>query len=381
MCHPSTFDNRVFDPTPLRTLARVYIINGIPSVRAAAVVEGRLHSLASGSLPVKNMLVLSTGRCSSPSCGSTFQSWRNSGNPRLGRGLRGANVGGDAGAQEALPWLKRSARVMASSVEAPGSDAVDSVNAVNAVNAGTAGKSATMGTSPRRQAARNVKQEKATYQVAAIAASSFVVASAIVATYLRISWHLDHDESFPYFDLLSTCLLAIGGMVGMEMYARVVHRHAWHDYQPGWLIHKSHHEPRTGPFELNDVYAIVNALPAIGLTGYGFLREDVVGGVCFGLGLGITLFGMAYMFVHDGLVHKRFPVGPVKDVPGLRRIAVAHRMHHMDDFQGYPYGMFLGPSELEAAGYGPALDRLVEKELEKEGRLRREQAVNARSER
>ena len=165
------------------------------------------------------------------------------------------------------------------------------------------------------------------------------------------------------------------------MYARVVHRHAWHDYQPGWLIHKSHHEPRTGPFELNDVYAIVNALPAIGLTGYGFLREDVVGGVCFGLGLGITLFGMAYMFVHDGLVHKRFPVGPEKDVPGLRRIAVAHRMHHMDDFQGYPYGMFLGPSELEAAGYGPALDRLVEKELEKEGRLRREQAVNARSER
>ena len=114
--------------------------------------------------------------------------------------------------------------------------------------------------SPRRlqhQQQRNVRREKATYQVAAIAASSFVVASAVVATYLRISQHLDDTHPFPYVDLLSTCLLAVGGMVGMEMYARVVHRWAWHEFVPGWSIHRSHHEPRTGAFELNDLYAIV----------------------------------------------------------------------------------------------------------------------------
>ena len=43
----------------------------------------------------------------------------------------------------------------------------------------------------------------------------------------------------------------------MEMYARVVHRWAWHEFVPGWSIHRSHHEPRTGAFELNDLYAIV----------------------------------------------------------------------------------------------------------------------------
>lgn len=290
----------------------------------------------------------SVGRCASPLLRGGFQSYKNGGRWRHGPTIEVAGFG-----------TSRQGLTRAAADEA----AADERGTLDR----RSGKS--------RRAARNVKQEKATYQFAAIAASSFVIASAIVATYLRISWHLDHDQAFPYFDLLSTCLLAIGGMVGMEMYARVVHRHAWHEYQPGWLIHKSHHEPRTGPFELNDVYAIVNAVPAIVLTGYGFLREDMVGGVCFGLGLGITLFGMAYMFVHDGLVHKRFPVGPVKDVPGLRRIAVAHRMHHMDDFQGYPYGMFLGPSELEAAGFGADLDRLVEKELEKEGRVRREQAM------
>jgi hypothetical protein len=38
------------------------------------------------------------------------------------------------------------------------------------------------------------------------------------------------------------------------------------------------------------------------------------------------VFGMAYMFVHDGLVHRRFPVGPIANVPYLRRVAAAHQV-------------------------------------------------------
>jgi len=38
------------------------------------------------------------------------------------------------------------------------------------------------------------------------------------------------------------------------------------------------------------------------------------------------MFGMAYMFVHDGLVHKRFPVGPIANVPYLRKVAAAHQV-------------------------------------------------------
>ena len=36
----------------------------------------------------------------------------------------------------------------------------------------------------------------------------------------------------------------------MEMWARYAHKALWHDYEPGWALHKSHHEPRTGPFEV-----------------------------------------------------------------------------------------------------------------------------------
>jgi len=48
--------------------------------------------------------------------------------------------------------------------------------------------------------------------------------------------------------------------------------------------------------------------------------------IIFEQGLGITVFGMAYMFVHDGLVHKRFPVGPIANVPYFRRVAAAHQV-------------------------------------------------------
>lgn len=32
------------------------------------------------------------------------------------------------------------------------------------------------------------------------------------------------------------------------------------------------------------------------------------------------------MFVHDGLVHRRFPVGPIAHVPYLRKVAAAHQV-------------------------------------------------------
>jgi beta-carotene 3-hydroxylase len=156
-----------------------------------------------------------------------------------------------------------------------------------------------------------------------------------------------------------TLALVFGGVVGMEMYARWAHRALWHDFAPGWALHKSHHEPRTGPFEANDVYAIANAVPAMGLCLYGFLTPGLAGSLCFGAGLGITLFGVMYMFIHDGLVHKRFPVGPLADVPAMKRIVAAHKIHHTERYGGVPFGMFAGPQELEAIGAGAELDRLV----------------------
>ncbi|XP_049412075.1 beta-carotene hydroxylase 2, chloroplastic isoform X2 [Solanum stenotomum] len=180
------------------------------------------------------------------------------------------------------------------------------------------------------------KSERFTYLVAAVMSSFGITSMAVMAVYYRFSWQME---------------------VGMEFWARWAHKALWHASL--WHMHESHHKPREGPFELNDVFAITNAVPAIALLNYGFFHKGLIPGLCFGAGLGITVFGMAYMFVHDGLVHKRFPVGPVANVPYLRKVAAAHSLHHSEKFNGVPYGLFLGPKELEEVGGTEELEKEV----------------------
>ncbi len=102
--------------------------------------------------------------------------------------------------------------------------------------------------------------------------------------------------------------------VGMEFYARWAHKSLWHDFRPGWNVHRSHHRKHSGVWEANDVFAAMNAAPAILLCAYGFFVSGFLAAACFGVGVGMTIFGMSYMFVHDGLVHKRFPTGSIGKV-------------------------------------------------------------------
>ncbi|KAK7270892.1 hypothetical protein RJT34_26394 [Clitoria ternatea] len=191
------------------------------------------------------------------------------------------------------------------------------------------------------------ESERFTYLVAAVMSTFGITSMAVLAVYYRFSWQME-DGDIPWSEMFGTFALSVGAAVGMEFWARWAHKALWHASL--WNMHESHHRPREGPFELNDVFAIINAVPAIALLSYGFFNKGLVPGLCFGAGLGITVFGMAYMFVHDGLVHKRFPVGPIANVPHFRRVAAAHQIHHSDKFDGVPYGLFLGPKELEEVG-------------------------------
>nr|ACU17762.1 unknown [Glycine max] len=205
------------------------------------------------------------------------------------------------------------------------------------------------------------ESERFTYLVAAVMSSFGITSMAVFAVYCRFSWQMEGGE-VPWSEMFGTFALSVGAAVGMEFWARWAHRALWHASL--WHMHESHHRPREGPFELNDVFAIINAVPAIALLSYGFFNKGLVPGLCFGAGLGITVFGMAYMFVHAGLVHKRFPVGPIANVPYLRRVASAHQLHHSEKFNGVPYGLFLGPKEIEEVG---GLEEL-EKEISRRAR-------------
>lgn len=134
--------------------------------------------------------------------------------------------------------------------------------------------------------------------------------------------------------------------MAMEAWSRVLHGRLWH--RSLWPVHASHHEKRKGRFEVNDLLSATHAPLAIAGILYGCLGPTgVLREVAFGIGLGMTAFGFAYMVVHDGLVHGRLPVRFLMRWRYFRRIRAAHEVHHRHG--GVPYGLFRGPAELKAA--------------------------------
>lgn len=116
--------------------------------------------------------------------------------------------------------------------------------------------------------------------------------------------------------------LVLATVAAMELTATLVHRYIMHGW--GWGWHKSHHEPHTGWFERNDLYALVFA--ALSILCFGPLALVWPG--FWWIGLGMVVYGILYALLHDGLVHRRFPAGPVPRTGYLKRLLQAHRLHH-----------------------------------------------------
>lgn len=118
--------------------------------------------------------------------------------------------------------------------------------------------------------------------------------------------------------------LFLGTIAAMEGVAYAAHR--WVMHGPGWFLHKSHHEPRTGTFELNDLYAVVFALPSIALL-YGGVQLGWWAGFTW-IGAGIAIYGAIYFGFHDVVVHRRLNHRYLPKSNYMKRIIQAHRLHH-----------------------------------------------------
>src|SRR5210317_1996611 len=100
-------------------------------------------------------------------------------------------------------------------------------------------------------------------------------------------------------NILTNALVLLGFFAFMEGVAWFTHKYVMHGFL--WIWHKSHHEPRKGVFELNDLFGFMFAIPSIVLIvlgSDGFTWH-------FFAGLGIALYGFAYFLVHDVFVHQR----------------------------------------------------------------------------
>jgi beta-carotene 3-hydroxylase len=120
-------------------------------------------------------------------------------------------------------------------------------------------------------------------------------------------------------------LLFVLTIAAMEGVAYAAHRWVMHGF--GWFLHESHHRARTGPFERNDLYAVIFAGPSILLLAGGVRWGWWPG--CTWIGAGIAAYGAIYFGFHDWVVHKRLPHRYVARSRYMKRIVQAHRLHHV----------------------------------------------------
>ncbi len=140
-------------------------------------------------------------------------------------------------------------------------------------------------------------------------------------------------------------LIILATVLFMEVFAYAMHR--WVMHGPGWFLHASHHRPRTGPFEWNDLYAVIFALPSIGLIYAGV--QGSWGPVATSLGVGIALYGLIYFIFHDALVHQRVPIRYVPKSAYMKRIVQGHRLHHATHGRkgAVSFGFLYAPTAVE----------------------------------
>ena len=114
-------------------------------------------------------------------------------------------------------------------------------------------------------------------------------------------------------------------VIGMEGFAYVAHRWVMHGF--GWFLHEIHHRTRVGKWELNDLYAVIFAVPSFTLILGGAQLGWWPG--CTWIGAGIAAYGAIYFGFHDVIVHRRIATRYVPRSSYMKRIIQAHRLHHV----------------------------------------------------
>jgi beta-carotene 3-hydroxylase len=135
-------------------------------------------------------------------------------------------------------------------------------------------------------------------------------------------------------ETLHFALIVIMTFTAMELFSYLVHRFVYHRVL--WALHRSHHTPRKGAFELNDVFPALFAAITIVLIMRGVNAND--GGDLLAASAGITAYGMVYFFVHDLYVHRRVKALRLR-IPILIKVKKAHAIHHR--YGGEPYGLLM----------------------------------------
>ena len=136
-------------------------------------------------------------------------------------------------------------------------------------------------------------------------------------------------------------LIVLATFIGMEAVAWLAHKYIMHGAL--WNLHKDHHR-KENPifFEKNDYFFLIFAIPGISCLVLGnFFGINAV----LYIGVGISVYGAAYFFIHDIFIHQRFKVLRNSENWYFKAIRRAHKIHHkhIDKEHGECFGMLWVP--------------------------------------
>ena len=145
--------------------------------------------------------------------------------------------------------------------------------------------------------------------------------------------------------ILVPILIILASIAAMEWVAWASHKYIMHGF--GWGWHRDHHESHDHVLEKNDLFAVVFGSIVFVMFAMGYYVSDALWWTAFG----ITMYGLIYTLVHDGLVHQRFWKWTPKR-GYAKRLVQAHRLHHatIGKEGGVSFGFVLArdPAKLKA---------------------------------
>ncbi len=120
------------------------------------------------------------------------------------------------------------------------------------------------------------------------------------------------------------------------------HRFLMHGFL--WKVHQDHHTGGHHILQRNDFFFLIFAIPS-----WLFIMFGVMNGCDYKLyiGIGITLYGIAYFFVHEVVIHQRLKFFTRSKNPYLVALRRAHKAHHkhLGKEDGECFGMLLVPGK------------------------------------
>jgi beta-carotene 3-hydroxylase len=128
--------------------------------------------------------------------------------------------------------------------------------------------------------------------------------------------------------------------VGMEAVAWLAHKYLMHGL--GWFLHEDHHAPHNKKMEKNDFFFLIFGIPSWLCIMLGMMNHN---SISVSVGIGIMVYGLCYIFVHEIFIHQRLKWFRNTDSAYFRAIRYAHKIHHkhLGKEDGECFGMLYVP--------------------------------------